>query len=66
MMHEIELSTAAVLAAKKLFNYLTVNDLSAAGFTDQDESAFGELYRGIQGHIEELEMNAGVKSNESK
>ncbi|QFU23767.1 hypothetical protein FM038_017370 [Shewanella eurypsychrophilus] len=62
MMHEIELSAAAVLAAKKLFNHLTVDDLSAAGFTEEDEAAFGELYRGVQGYIEELEMTEGSEA----
>ncbi len=34
-------------------------ELSATGFTEQDEATFGELYLGVQVHIDELEMSVG-------
>ncbi len=55
--HEIELSTNAVLATRKLFNYLTTDDLEKAGFDENDIESFGELYRGIVEQVENIEMN---------
>ena len=56
MLHEIELSTNAVLATRKLFNYLTTSDLEKAGFDEDDIESFGELYRGIVEQVEEIEL----------
>ena len=55
-MHSIELSTAAVLATRKLFNTLTESDLIDADFTEDDIEAFGELFLGVREKVEELEM----------
>lgn len=55
-LHSIELSTAAVLATRKLFDHLTTSDLEGAGFDQDDINAFGELYLGIKEQCEEIEM----------
>jgi len=59
-MHEIELSTKAVLATRKLFDYLSTEDLEHAGFDENDIEAFGELYHGIKEQVEELEINEEI------
>ena len=54
--HSIELSTAAVLATRKLFDHLTTANLEDAGFDEADINAFGELFPGIKEQCEEIEM----------
>lgn len=54
--HQIELSRAAVLATRKLFNHLSTDDLDAVGFDDKDIEAFGELFLEIKEQCEEIEM----------
>ena len=54
--HSIELSTAAVLATRKLFDHLTTNDLDSAGFDDDDIESFGELFTEIKEQCEQIEM----------
>ena len=56
--HEIELSSEAVLATRKLFNWLTENDLHSAGFDEQEIDAFSELWFGIKEQVENIEMNS--------
>jgi hypothetical protein len=54
--HEIVLSRAAVLATRKLFDYLTTEHMEAAGFKEHDITAFSELYIGVKEQCEEIEM----------
>lgn len=54
--HAIEISRAAVLATRKLFNHLTTSDLDEAGFSQEDINAFGELFSEIKEQCEEIEM----------
>ena len=54
--HSIELSTAAVIATRKLFDHLTTNDLGNAGFNENDITAFGELFTEIREQCEEIEL----------
>lgn len=56
--HDIELSSEAVLATRKLFNWLTEDDLYSAGFDKQEVEAFSELWFGIKEQVENIEMNS--------
>ena len=56
--HSIELSTAAVLATRKVFNLLSIEELIAKGFSENEFEALGELYNGAKECIENIEMNS--------
>lgn len=56
MSHSIELSTAVVRALRKLFDNLTESDLENTGFNARDIESLGELYRGVKGVCENLEI----------
>lgn len=60
MNHDIELSTEAVRATRKLFDNLTQSDLENAGFNDADIEALGELYREVKSVCEELEIDGAA------
>lgn len=56
--HSIELTTAAVLATRKMFNLLSKEELIAKGFSENEFEALGELYSCAKECIENIEMNS--------
>lgn len=56
---EIELSKAGVLAARKLFNHVTEDDLYKFGYTSDEISALGELFLELKSNVETIEMMEG-------
>jgi hypothetical protein len=56
---EIELSKAGVLAARKLFHYVTEDDLYKFGYTSDEIEALGELFLELKSNVETIEMMEG-------
>lgn len=56
---EIELSKAGVLAARKLFNHVTEDDLYKFGYTSDEIEALSELFLELKSNVETIEMMEG-------